>query len=115
MSSQRWRQTAQVVIAADGTGTATIAPTGAGYYRTTFWSVTTSAPPTTGSSTATIFRNSTGQLDVLEGTYSGDQDTSDTTAELEPNESLLCVWTGAQPGATAVFRVEGRLSPDGSF
>ena len=114
MSSQRWRQTAQATVGPDGTATATLAPTGAGYYRSTFWSVST-LPAGSSSSTATIFRNATGPLDVIEGTYSGDQDTSDTVVELEPNESLLCVWTGAQPGATAVFRVEGRVSPDGSF
>jgi hypothetical protein len=114
VASQRWRQVAQATIAADGTGTAVIAPVGAGYYRTTFWSVTTSQQGAS-SSTATIFRDSTGPLDVIEGTYSGDQDTSDTVIELEPSEQLLCVWTGALPGAAAVFRVEGRVSLDGVF
>ena len=111
--SQRWRQVATATIAGDGTGTAEITPPTYSYYRTRLMRLNTT--PASPGATATIYRGDTGPTSEVEGSYSGDGDTSDTVIELEPGEQLLCFWAGATAGSSAMIRVEGTSSPDGQF
>lgn len=50
----------------------------------------------------------------FEGTRSGGTgDVSDTRHLMLPNDTLTCVWTGGDPGATATLRIRGLAYPPG--
>lgn len=53
-----------------------------------------------------IFRNGTTQ--IVEGTYSGNQDNSNTRMELNTGEKLWFKWTNGTPGAQAIVTLYGR-------
>ncbi len=114
MVSQRWRLTATCIIAADGTGTAVLLPQAAGSYQITLMSVSCSTSSTP-ASRASIYRDVQAPSNYVEGTNNGDGDSSNTQLELSTGESLVVGWVGAAPGASALFRVEGRYSADGTF
>lgn len=57
--------------------------------------------------TAKVYRSHESPSMMLEGTYSGRQDASDTDTKIGTGESLLCVWSGATAGASCVFTIEG--------
>ena len=45
---------------------------------------------------------------LIEGTYSGNLDATDTPFTIQPGSQLYIQWTGGTPGATATVRVIGR-------
>lgn len=45
--------------------------------------------------------------DELEGTYSGHNDASDTTYEVDGADTIECEWTGGDPGALATVITRG--------
>lgn len=49
----------------------------------------------------------------FEGSYSGASDQSDTRHLMLPGDTLTCVWTGGDPGATATVRIRGYTYPPG--
>lgn len=52
-----------------------------------------------------VYRNSRSQ--IVEGTYSGNQDTSNTTFDLQSGELLNYQYINATPGATAIVSLTG--------
>lgn len=43
----------------------------------------------------------------FEGSYTGANDQSDTAYELQPGDTVECVWTGGDPGAAARLILRG--------
>ena len=63
--------------------------------------------------TAQVYRNVVTQAFFIEGSYTGSNDSSNTRIVLHPSESLICVWSGGDVGATATYRISGVLYPPG--
>lgn len=60
-----------------------------------------------------IYHGSVSQANLIDGTNSGDGDTSDTVVLLQPGEYITAVWTGGDPKAVAVLRLQGVAWPAG--
>lgn len=86
----------------DATGTAevTVSPPGGVDWHVRITSV---------SSTSTAQPTATLTLDghFLEGTYSGNRDTSDTVYTIPAGSQLVCTWTGGTAGARATLSLRG--------
>lgn len=77
------------------------------------WDVTRMAVSSTSSTlvpTARIYRGSENPTMLVDGTYTGTLDQSDTQLALENGEALLCVWSGADVGSSCTFTVQGSKS-----
>lgn len=59
-----------------------------------------------------IYRN--GRTQLVEGTYSGNQDTSNTTFELQSGEKLSYFFSGADVGSIAIITLQGKRVVRGS-
>lgn len=57
--------------------------------------------------TARLYRGSETPSMLVDGTYTGTLDQSDTQLTLANGEALICVWEGADVGAQCVFTVQG--------
>lgn len=96
----------QAVIAADGT--AWINGLGPQVYGER-WEISATQTRVTGSTSETrleIFRNGTSQ--IVEGTYSGNQDNSNTPMDLQTGEKLWYKWSNGTPGALVNLTVSGK-------
>lgn len=73
------------------------------------WEVTTHtvSSTSTAETTARVYRNHESPSALLEGTYSGKQDASNTRVSVGNGESLICVWSGATAGSRCVYTIEG--------
>ncbi len=98
----------QATVAADGSATVTLGPEG-GWSQ---WDVlSVGVQLSAGGGEARTYLGSVSPATFLEGTYSGDRDSSTFPAGslvLEPGEPLVVQWTGATPGATATAVVRYR-------
>lgn len=106
----RFIRTSTCVLDSTGYGTATVAcPDG------TRWTVDTTTVSTSTAvlqpQASTYFGTGVSPGAFIEGTYSGDRDTSDTTHRLHGGEALTVEWTGGDPGATATLRLSGMQEP----
>ena len=63
--------------------------------------------------TTKVYRNFVAQANYIEGSYTGSNDSSDTRIPLQAGESLICVWAGGDPGASATYRLTAVLYPPG--
>jgi hypothetical protein len=75
------------------------------------WEITSISVSTTStalsSSVFKLYRNNEGPSGFLEGTYSGDSDTSDTNLILGTLDKLIFVWTGGTLGSYATGSLRG--------
>lgn len=96
---------ASVVLNAAGNGTVQLqCPT------VETWTVSRTAVSTTTNVLEPTAQTYIGQVapgSALSGTYSGSLDSSDENQQINPGQSLYCVWTGGDPGATATLSVFG--------
>jgi hypothetical protein len=100
----------RAVLDASGNGTASVGPMGADWViRTTTVSTSTQVRKPQ----ANTYRGGVSQANLVDGSSSGQGDTSDTVVLLQPGEQLSCVWTGGDVGATAFLRVTGVAYPAG--
>lgn len=99
-------ESAQATVNADGRSECRLQPLRA--FET--WTVTKMTVQSTsvGQSQCRVYRGSESPSRLIEGTYSGNMDSSDTSIQLRNGESLLAVWTKADPGSVCTFTVEGR-------
>lgn len=75
------------------------------------WHVTRIAVSTTTNvkePTAKVYVDSIGPGNLLSGTYTGSNDSSDEDQELMPGQHLVCQWTGGDVGAKATLSVFGK-------
>jgi hypothetical protein len=57
-----------------------------------------------------IYRGTASDVNLIDGSYSGNQDVSDTELTLLAGEVLTFQWTGGTNGATCTARLEGTRS-----
>jgi hypothetical protein len=95
------------VVAADGTASVTLSPPGSMEWHITVTSVECSS---TTRSEVTI------KIDghYLEGTYTGNKDSSNTSYVVPAGSSITAEWTKASPGSAAALRVFGQQVRAGS-
>lgn len=95
-----------VVLSAAGSGTVTLTPN-----RLETWVVTRMAVSVTSNTSepvAQVYLYAAAPGNLLDGTYTGSLDSSDTNQQVMPGVPLICVWTGGDAGATATFSVFGQ-------
>lgn len=98
-----------VVLNASGNGTASIGPNGYETWNVTKISVFVSS--NTLEPTARVYLGSVSPQNLIDGTYTGSTDSSDTSVTVLPNQEMLCVWTGGDVGATATLSLYGTKEP----
>jgi hypothetical protein len=105
-------QAAQSVIAADGTATVTVGPSGVGakWYPNTATFGTTSGPST--SCFVILYAGFVSQATLLNGqAYSGGGDTAGLAIpQMTPGDVIVAQWSGGIPGDTATLTVTGSQS-----
>ena len=104
----------QTILDGSGNGSVTLRPSGESW-RVNALSVNVDSRVIEAS--CYVYKNFVGPNYVVDNTISGSTgDTSDTIHELTDGESLICVWSGGDPGAkaTAIARGESTI-PDGGF
>lgn len=69
--------------------------------------VYTTSSGVNGSSRFFLYRNNTSPSSILDSTYSGDSDTSETDLLLNTLDTLVAVWTGGDLGTVAQINVTG--------
>lgn len=60
--------------------------------------------------TARIYRGSENPSMLVDGTFTGNLDQSDTQLDLANGEALICVWSGADVGSKCTFTIQGEKS-----
>lgn len=93
------------VINSSGTTTVEVGPS----VHTEKWKIAKIAVSSTSTAIteARIYRTSIAAQNLVDATYNGNLDTSDTPIELFAPEKLLIVWTLGTAGASCSVRVEG--------
>jgi hypothetical protein len=115
--AQEFRQSARATVALDGSATAVLDFTSDGVYEIASTSVSTSLPDGVTSATwpqascaARVYRDTVSPVSHLGTAGSAESgSSSDTVTRMRPGSQLVCVWSGATPGAIAVLRVNGVL------
>lgn len=107
---QRFVSPAQVKLDASGNGQVTVSP-GSVDWVTTLITVSTSTA--TKHPQANLYLDQVAPTCLLEGTYTGDNDSTNTSHLVQSSQQLICAWTGGDPGATATVRVTGLAYPPG--
>ena len=98
MATQQFPKAVSVTLDATGAGQVSISPTGGD------WVLVNSAVTVSSSTlqpTAKLYRNAVAQVNFVEGSYSGANDSSNTRIVLKQGEQLICAWTGGDAGARA--------------
>lgn len=66
-----------------------------------------------GPAIAGVYRNLISAATLVEASRTGGKDDSDTHLLLHTDESLLCLWSGANPGTTVTYQIAGTRYPTG--
>ncbi len=107
-----WKKAQTATVAADGTASISLTPGPAGTYDIDTTSVSLSGN-TARNPVCRIYRDSVAQLNQQDSTKSGDGDTSNTVYHMGGDDTIIAVWSGATPGATAGIRIAGMFTPSG--
>lgn len=92
----------------DGNGDGTITVNVPAVERWNVNGVTVSAQPNVNEASCYIYKNRVGKSFLVDSTISGSTgDTSDTIHTLYGAESLIAVWSGGTPSATAFITIRG--------
>jgi hypothetical protein len=110
MARQRFNRAVTAVVDASGCAECQITPPGMDW---TIETTTVSVSSNVLEPECRTYLNGYGEPNLVEGTYSGSRDTSDTTHYLQAGDFLAAVWTGADVGAVATLRVSGWQSISG--
>lgn len=102
----RFTEVGKVTLDAGGAGVVALSPAGSDW-RITGMSVRSDPP--TGHPQCEIFLNILGDAGFVEGTRSGEFDSSDTAMTVPIGSTLYARWTGGTPGAMATIRVTGEV------
>ena len=101
----QFRVAQSATLSAAGGGQVTISPPVEWEVQLVSVSVSTAAAEPT----FKLYLDSVTPSGFLEGTYSGSQDSSDTTHRVQPGQQLIGVWAGGDPGAKATMVVRGEI------
>jgi len=99
-----FRKSAQVTLDATGAGQCQINADGSALHVT---GLSVNTTPAVSKPRVDIYLNQVSEKAWLEGTYSGDRDSSDTVHDLSAGESLIAVWSGGDPGARGTILARG--------
>lgn len=104
------RLTGSTVLDATGAGQVDVYPAGGDLVvtKTTVTVTTDVAEPT-----ANIYRGGTTATNLIEGTYSGSNDSTDARYVVPMGQAVSAIWAGGDAAATATLLVEGALFPPG--
>lgn len=104
------RLTDSTVLDSTGAGGVDLYPAGGDLVvtKTTVTVSTDVAEPT-----ANIYRGGVSTVNLIEGTYSGSNDSTDARYLVQMGQAVSAVWAGGDAGATATLVVEGALFPPG--
>ena len=105
MTTRPLAESVTVSFEAGGRAIASLSPSRS-YER---WRITLTAIRTTSESQTRFseYRFSESPSNLVEGTETGNLNSSDSVVEVEPGESLVYVWEGGTPGASATVTVRG--------
>lgn len=110
MGPVRFSQTAVTKLDVNGNGQVGLGPPGADWVVMTTTVATSTAVK---QPIANTYVGAVSQGTLLDGTYSGAGDTSDTRYLLTAGEQVIATWTGGDAGAQASLRVAGLAWPAG--
>jgi hypothetical protein len=99
-------QSAAVVLNASGAGYVYLAPDGMTVWRVTHVQVATTTGPAD-QSQAALYRSGIFPHRLLGQTAQGGGDTLSFEATLRPGDTLVCLWSGGNPGDTATLNATG--------
>lgn len=54
-----------------------------------------------------VYRGFVSESSIIGGSLTGNLDSASGDDYIQPNEAVICQWTGATPGATFTFTVQG--------
>jgi actin-like ATPase involved in cell morphogenesis len=100
----RFIRTGQATFDAAGTAQVTIGVPNGVTWRVEVTTVTTTSTTRT---TASVYLGSPSPAAMVDSTYSGNRDTSDTVHEVIGGELVTCQWTGGDVGKVATLRISG--------
>lgn len=109
MTTQPLLQAQQITLDGSGAGQMRFGPVPFFQkWTVNIMSVTTSGPNTK-QALVQVYRNLIQSTALVDGTYSGNFDTSAVVPpiELKTGETLFVVWSGGNAAATATYRIEG--------
>ncbi|WP_163570759.1 hypothetical protein [Fodinicola feengrottensis] len=89
-----------MTLDATGAGQVLITPTGGDWVLV---NMGVSVSSSTLQPTAKLFKNFPAQVNFIEGSYTGANDSSNTRIVLRQGETLFCVWAGGDAGARATL------------
>lgn len=108
---QQFPKAASVTLDATGSGQVLITPTGGDWVLT---NMAVSVSSATLQPTAKTYKNFPSQVNFVEGSYAGANDSSNTRIVLRQGETLFCVWAGGDAGARASLVVQVVQYPAGT-
>lgn len=100
MPTQQFPKALSVVLDASGVGTVALYPNGGDWVVT---NTAVSVSSAVSQPVAKLYRTVVASVNLIEGSDTGANDSSDTRIVLRQNESLLCQWTGGDAGAQATM------------
>lgn len=112
MTGRSFREYGTVTLDGSGNGVVRVAPKMADWEVTR---VSISVSSATNEPTFKMYENGISEGDFLEGTWTGSLNTSETRHPLRNGESLLGVWSGGDPGASATMVVRGTAYRQGEM
>lgn len=99
-----------VTLDGSGNGTVTLTPDSFRTWQVTRISVRTSQGPTdTPVPQCTVYLGSQGDGQIIDQTWTGSRDTSDTTIIVQPSQPLIFVWENGVAATTATASVFGTM------
>jgi hypothetical protein len=114
VTSTPLRESQSAVVGVSGRALAIVQPMRA-FERWDITRVTVACTSTTLVPTCRVYRSSEAPSNLIEGSFSGNQDSSDTRTLLESGESLVAVWegqtvgtAGADVGSVCTLTIEGK-------
>lgn len=103
-----WRNSAKTTLDASGNGQVSIAGPGVPVTITHTVIVVSSAVK---EPRFLLYVGGISPTQLRDTSYSGSQDVSDTVHRLQPGQTLIGVWVGGDPGASATMNVDGETGP----
>jgi hypothetical protein len=106
--TQELNEFGRAIVRVDGTAQVSLQPDGVTRWHITRMVVKTDQGQSqTPIPRCTVYTNFVGDGQEIDGTYSGNYDSSDCGIWREPSAPIIARWTGGVPGTVAVFSIYG--------
>jgi hypothetical protein len=110
MARQPFTKSVQTTLDSAGYGSVAVSPASVDW-KTTIITVQTSTSALI--PVATLYTGSVSLPNILEATYVGSGDSTNTEHVIQAADQIICEWTGGDPGARAVLIIRGWAYPPG--